>query len=462
MDAGFETIGNATLICHDRKPVLVTDPWLTGGAYFQSWIFSHEIPEPQMNAILASPYVWLSHGHPDHLSAASLKLLAGKKILLPDHAGRRIYDGLKLQGHEVHILKDRAWTKLSERIRVLSIADYNQDAVLLIDLNGRLLINTNDASDRGWGNFVKETAKGYKVSFLLCISGFDDADMINYFDENGRRILPAAAKKRPFGGAVARRAERLGAKYFIPFSSMHRYQRKDSLWANDYTTKLSDYAVGFDSQRCEILPAYVRYDCTNDRFEEIRPRERELQIVDPEKIGDSWKEPLEKKDFELAEKYFKSIEALEEGLGFINLRVAGKDHEIKLGTRHRERGITFEVPRNSLMAAVQYEIFDDLLIGNFMKTTLHGPWKTGKLYPYFTPYVAKYADNGKARTREELHQYFKEYRERALFDFVRHQIESKAKTLFWSVVRTDTSFYHLAKKTYHGFRKISSRNPVGV
>ena len=35
MDIGFETIGNATLIIHDSHPLLVTDPWITGSAYFQ-------------------------------------------------------------------------------------------------------------------------------------------------------------------------------------------------------------------------------------------------------------------------------------------------------------------------------------------------------------------------------------------------------------------------------------------
>jgi hypothetical protein len=34
----------------------------------------------------------------------------------------------------------------------------------------------------------------------------------------------------------------------------------------------------------------------------------------------------------------------------------------------RGRGITFEAPRHSLLTAVRYEIFDDLLIGNFVKT----------------------------------------------------------------------------------------------
>lgn len=51
MELGFETIGNATLICHDRRPVLVTDPWIKGSAYFGSWGLSHQIPDEQMHSI---------------------------------------------------------------------------------------------------------------------------------------------------------------------------------------------------------------------------------------------------------------------------------------------------------------------------------------------------------------------------------------------------------------------------
>src|SRR6266571_6622242 len=46
------------------------------------------------------------------------------------------------------------------------------------------------------------------------------------------------------------------------------------------------------------------------------------------------------------------------------------------------------------------KILDHLLIGNFMKTTLHGKWPESRLYPEFSPYVAKYADNGRARTKK--------------------------------------------------------------
>ena len=90
MQTGFETIGNAILTLYDNdRSVLVTDPWFTSQAYFGSWGQSHEIPEQQLQGILGAEYVWLSHGHPDHLNAESMPQLAGKKILLPDHVGAK-------------------------------------------------------------------------------------------------------------------------------------------------------------------------------------------------------------------------------------------------------------------------------------------------------------------------------------------------------------------------------------
>lgn len=44
MQLGFETIGNATLVAFDRDPVLASDPWIDGAAYFGSWRLSHAVP----------------------------------------------------------------------------------------------------------------------------------------------------------------------------------------------------------------------------------------------------------------------------------------------------------------------------------------------------------------------------------------------------------------------------------
>jgi L-ascorbate metabolism protein UlaG (beta-lactamase superfamily) len=423
MDLGFETIGNATLIVHDEGPKLVTDPWLSGNAYFGSWTMPYEIPLRQREAINSCPFVWLSHGHPDHLDAATLPALVEKQILLPDHVGGRIYGDLTAGGFKVRVLRDREWVELTPRIRVLSIADPNQDALLLVDAGGALLINTNDASDQGWGPFVRKTAHEFRSSFLFAIAGYGDADMINFFDESGSLITPDAAARNPIGPRTARQAEAFGVRYRVPFSSLHRYQRRDSIWANRYVANLVDYREGWDSRTCELLPAFIRFDLAKDRVEEISPAALPERIAEPEEFGDRWSDQLEADEVTLFERYFKRIERLAHYLDFVTVRVGGKEHTLRLGTENNGRGVTFETPRQSLVTALRYEVFDDLLIGNFTRTHLHGNWRQPFLYPHLNPIGPKYADNGRAYTSADVDAYLEAYRKRAPFAAFQHRIK---------------------------------------
>jgi hypothetical protein len=457
MDIGFDTIGNATVICHDRGPVLVTDPWVQGSAYFGSWTHSHLIPEEQLTAIVASKFIWFSHGHPDHLNPESLSLFRSHHILLPDHYGARIATDLKSKGFKVDILADKQWVPLSPRIKVLCIADYNQDAILLIDINGRLLVNLNDASDHGWAGYVKHVIKQYDKSFLLALSGYGDANMINFFTEQGVRVPRPEAKKVPIGFSLALATKRFGTSYVIPFSSLHKYQRTDSIWANEYTVPLADYARGFQSDTSEFLPAYVRYRCDTDRYSPINPPETGTEAFAPEYFGDNWTEQMEESDVSAAKEYFRSIANLEKYLNFIVLRVGGRDNVIEFTTRRFHRGITFEAPRHSLMTAIQYEVFDDLLIGNFMKTVLHGKWPPTRLHPGFTPYVAKYADNGRAKTTHQLDNYFSEYRSRiGIVNYFRHLITARSEHVFRSYVPRGSPLFLAARKMYWTLKSTTS------
>lgn len=420
---GFETIGNATMIVHDRCPMLVTDPWLMGSAYFGSWTLSHDIPQEQMDNIRQCRYVWLSHGHPDHLNFETLDLLRDKKVLLSNHAGNRIAIALRRLGYDVSTLSDRTWFPLSDRVRIQTLADYNQDSILMVDIGGRLVVNLNDAGDCGWGPYVRKLVKQYDITFLLRQTGSVDVDMNNFFDEHGTRIVPFVM---PVGFYISVSMRRYGCRYFVPFSSMHAFQRRDSMWVQPYSADLSDYRTGFDPDAGELLPAYIRYDCELDTVKEINPPRRQICPRDPIEFGDDWAAPLDPGDRPVLERYFHSIAHLADYFDFINIRVGNTDNTIGLGGDKTGAGITFEVPRHSLMLAVRNETFDDLLIGNFMKTTLHGGAAAQGLYPHFSPYVAKYADNGGAKSKAELKKYFREYRRRSPYDFLRHRIAQRS------------------------------------
>lgn len=447
MELGFETIGNATLIVHDHKPVLVTDPWTKGSAYFGSWTRAHEIPAEQMEAIENCDYIWLSHGHPDHLSIPSLNPMKDKKILLADHAGGRIANDMRGLGFDVQVMEDRVWTNLSPNVNAVSVPDYNQDSLLLVDVGGALLVNLNDMTPRGWGPFVQKAVRDHKRSFLL--QGFCyDADMINFFDEDGTRIDPLTSNRVPLGQAINRVTNILGVTHVIPFSSLHKFQREDSAWARVYNAKLDDYKEGFDAARCELLPAYVQYDCLTDEVELINPPATPDILLPPKDFRDDWAEPLEEKDVAIVTKYFQEIEHLGNAMDFVNVRVGGVDNIVELQPGGFQKGVMFEVPRHSLMRTMRYEIFDDLLIGNFMKTSLIGKWPNSGLYPDFTPYVGKYSDNGRAKTTDEVREYFREYRRRAPLDYMRHRIQYKSAQAVISRIDADSEVYRLAQKSW--------------
>ncbi len=421
MELGFETIGNATLIVHDNGPLLATDPWIEGTAYFGSWTTSHEIPAEQKANVHACEYLWISHGHPDHLSHDSLQTLKGKQVLLPNHfglGGGRIARDLRADGFEVTVLEDGKWMQLSDRVRILSIGDIQQDAILLVDVDGRLIVNTNDAMEIGAGAFVSRTLQSYDESFLMCLTGYGDADMLNFYDEDGIFIEPPSMKRVPFIEGIETHLRTFGIRAYVPFSSQHKYHRTDSRWAEACATPLSAYEGSFSSPDHELLPAFCRYDFVKSDATSINPTPRPDVYAAPEDYGDNWSDQLEPREVKKIADYFQPITHLSTFLGFVNFRVGGKDNHITINPEHK-RGITFETPRASLMTCIEWRIFDDLLIGNFAKTTIHGEWwgkkSTGALYPHFTPFVGKYADNGNARTPDELRAYFAEYSKRGYF-----------------------------------------------
>ena len=213
----FETIGSAIVIAYDDRPVLSTDAWIDGDAYFGSWGLDYEIPAAQMQAIRDAEYHWFSHGHPDHTNIASLPMLTKGEFLLSDHYGNRIKRDLTAAGYRVRVLPDREWIQLSKGIRVYSVANQNQDSLLLIDINGRLVINQNDSPEFGESFRIRQMAKHFKEIYLLQLHGWGGADMLNLLDPSGRKLTSIADKRRPIAPRSETSARTMGANKVIPF-----------------------------------------------------------------------------------------------------------------------------------------------------------------------------------------------------------------------------------------------------
>jgi hypothetical protein len=444
----FETVGNAIVIAYDDKPILTTDPWINQDAYFGSWAHDYEIPPGQRAAIREAQYHWFSHGHPDHLNIASLPMLTRGQFLLSDHYGGRIQRDLAAAGHRTRVLPDRQWIQLSDGIRVYSVANQNQDSMLLIDVNGRLVINLNDSTDYGESFRVRRIAKRFKEVYLLQLHGWGGADMLNLLDPSGRRLVATAEKRRPIAPRAQRSATAMGAHKVIPFSSFQCYQREDSAWANDLIPELADYETDALPKWPQILPAFLRVDCETDEITRLNPPRIPRLCKKPEEFGDSWSDPLTAEDKNKIQRYFAARESLRDHFGFIQVSAGGASVTVDLDPEKRDIGISFEVPRASLMTCIEHELFDDLLIGNYMRTTLHN---VPGLYPHFTPYVAKYADNGRAKTKPELATYFGHYYMRDPIAHGLKRLADGSEMVLRNLIPEDSAMFRFAKRTYHAY-----------
>jgi hypothetical protein len=454
MDLGFETCGNATLIAYDAGvPVLTTDPWLRGAQYFGSWTLPFRFTAAQQEAFAAVRHVWLSHGHPDHLNLESLATFRDKTLLVPDHRGDRILSDLKAAGYRVQVLANDSWTQLSPGVRVLCCSDQNQDAALLVALGERCaVLNLNDGSAIGNRLKLKAHLKPFTRRFVLKLLGGGGADMINYFTEEGKRIEPMPAERTPLGPVYSRLLRDWEGTHTAPFSCHHAFARTDSRWAAEYETPIEAHGRLFKSERGEFIPGYFSYEVATDRITQTPMTAPPREFHDPREFGDDWSEPLETDEAKALSAYFGKFEHLGQKFQFLNFRVGGRDNFVDLGGP-RGRGITFEAPRHSLMTAVRYEIFDDLLIGNFVKTVLHGGVRS--LYPDFTPYVAKYGDNGRAFSNAELDEYFQSYREKSNFqewlEHMRVKSNRKVRRAVLATLATTPVLYRTARSAYRRF-----------
>ena len=385
--------------------------------------------------------MWFSHGHPDHLDPESLKQFGDTKFLVPDHAGNRICNGLVEDGFNAEIIKSNEWLQISPNVKIKSFADWNQDASLIIVIGENdVILDLNDGNGLGWSQKIKNEIRHYKNRFLFQLYGWGDSNMINFHDLDGNFISPPAAQKPPVGKKYTAGLKKWGCNLTLPFSSHHRFQRSDTIHLNKYVTPISAHSDGFDQINGNMLPAFISWDSEKEDYSKILPQEPNQLTFDCEDFGDNWHDQLDPEDFVFVETYFKMIEHLKNWLGNIHFVVGSKTHTIHLSNKLPE--IIFQVPRNSLIAAIRYEIFDDLLIGNIMKTTLI---EFDHLHPEFTPYITKYADNAYAKTTQQLQDYFSYYHKQSRFNFTRDRMLFKSESTIRKFISPDTMLYKIAK-----------------
>jgi hypothetical protein len=436
MRSGFETLGNATLVFYDEgHPLLATDPWLQGTCYFGSWGLDRPLTAAEREAVERAPFVWISHGHPDHLHLDSLAALSrGTRILLPDHYDGEIAATVRSHGFAVDIMPYRQWRQLSPRVRCLCLDNENQDAVLVVEVGDALIVNLNDSPLFGEGRFLRKLVAGYdrNRTYLASLCAID-ADMLNFVDAQGRRVTEPPEHYKPGAvWSVARLADRLGVGNYVCSSSQHLYLRADSVWANPYRVTWADIERHWTRPAIRVLEPFVRVNLDTGAVERKHPAQTsDFSQVTDGAGADDYAERLSETEWQKVSEFFRKFQTIRRFVDYVEFMVGGERRRIWFNLKaekkseRRLKGIVFHAPRRSLCEAVEYGYFDDLLIGNFMKTEL----RNVRLYPHFTPLICKLGGNAKVYTDAEWRRYRRRYFRRNPWGYAEWRLRGAAERL---------------------------------
>lgn len=453
----FETLGNAMVqLRKDGRPVVVTDPWLFGSAYFGSWELERPLTEAQAEAARASRYVWFSHGHPDHFHVPSVETLRPTQtVLLPDHYRPELAETLAGLGLQYQVMPQKTWVDLEPGLRAICVANENMDAIIAFDVEGVLLVNKNDLPFCGEDQFFRRLVRRYQKSYLFALCAFD-ADMINIFDENMQTLLEPPGERKPgCVWAVARTARYLGVKTFCCSSSQHVYARPDTAWANDYRLTWPEIRKLWTAPEIPLIPPYATVEVATGKLLHTDVGD----IADPatrirSDAADDWAATLSDAEWGRVEAFARQFETLKGWQDFIAFTVGGETRTFLLSpaaARKPERkriGVNFHVPRGPLLETVEYGYFDDLLIGNFMKTQLFGM----SLYPLFSPRVAKLGGNARVFTMRQLWAFRWHYLRQSPGAFLRYRADIVYNSTFLPWLRgalRSVGLFNLAKRARH-------------
>lgn len=143
----IQFIAHASFSIHAQGKKIISDPWLNGKVFNDSWA---HISTPAMVNWPEIDYIWVSHEHPDHFHFPTLKSIpeSDKRRIVAlhqRHASKRMVEALKKIGFgKIVELPLYRWANIEPGIDVYCGSVGSMDSFLAIRSEGRCVLNLND------------------------------------------------------------------------------------------------------------------------------------------------------------------------------------------------------------------------------------------------------------------------------------------------------------------------------
>ena len=354
----FSFIGHASFFLESRDTTILTDPWWNGPCFGAQW-WIHPRPFVEVLENRKIDYIYVSHGHTDHLHPGTLTRFDREtKILVAKDLGIGL--DLRKMGFSVLELPDGEEVELKDGLKAIVRPTMSGDSMLAISDGREVCVNLNDAlhATPAWfqDQFIPWIRKKYPtIDYLFC--GYGTASHFpNCYRIPGKDYPKTAARRQHHFNAVwARITQELKPKFAFPFAADVVLLEQDLFWANEPVhnaerpvdllfrdgsprdTEAIDLAPGFVIENGEIKKHILR------------------QPLQSEGLSAGYKAQIEKANNypEIPTSAISFIlPLLENNLGVCDpyLRTFSGDYKVLLRFRNSQQGIVVEKSKRKISA----------------------------------------------------------------------------------------------------------------
>lgn len=379
MSYRLKTIGHATLVVSENGiPLIATDPWLIGSAYWRSWWLEKYPTKDEVEVVKNAKFLYITHSHPDHFHYPTIRSLGKPSTLHPHFLRYEVTEFLASNGFPVKELEAWRWHRLSENVKIASIPIPIDDSIFIIDTPHAYIANLNDAVPRL--NLLRLIRREMLMDDkpVLLLKSYSPASLSASIYHNGKQTQMKT--KADYAATVIKLADALGASHFVPFASQAFFNRSDSKWANEYKVRYEDLKKHWDSD-VKLWEPFVDIDLASltmtSSYANVRHElgpEYQQKIVDREAEEKSFELPAdfaEKLKRYMSELYFLPL-FFRRGIGW-RLTTSGTEYYYKPLTKTLsdkipdDYDVIINLPDKVVSESLDNNVLTDLGVTMFIK-----------------------------------------------------------------------------------------------
>jgi L-ascorbate metabolism protein UlaG (beta-lactamase superfamily) len=286
-------IGHASILVEAAGFTILSDPWWRGPCFGAQW-WNYPVPCIEALNERRIDYIYISHGHHDHLHPGTLKTLAGSaKVLVSADLGlaesiRGLgFDVVELNAADEHVLGGNV------SCRIIPI---HGDSLMVLGDGGEVCLNLNDALHSAPVETQRQMVRRLKelyprIDYVFCGYGVASHFPNCYLVPGKDREATAVLRQQHFNRSWARLVADLQPTFAFPFAADVVFLEQDLFWLNEPThnaqrptdafhqlypdspTQTFDIAPGFAihngtvvnmAMRQPVLAASLRVECADE------------------------------------------------------------------------------------------------------------------------------------------------------------------------------------------------------